>query len=105
MTRAQVANGGHGLRSDACYKLGQGGQGPLWAAELLMMTEVAQSVQCLTTDCTIEVRYAEEAKDFSSSLHVETSSEAHPASYPMGNGGVSPGVKRGRGVTMTTHPI
>jgi hypothetical protein len=28
-----------------------------------------------------------EAKDFSSSLCVQTSSEAHPASYPMGTGG------------------
>jgi hypothetical protein len=27
-------------------------------------------------------------------------SETHPASYPMGTG-----VKRGRGVTLTTHPI
>jgi hypothetical protein len=25
------------------------------------------------------------------------------ASYPMGNGGLFPGVKRGRGVTLTTH--
>jgi len=31
--------------------------------------------------------------------------EAHPASYPMGTGGPLLGVKRGRGVTLTTHPI
>jgi hypothetical protein len=45
----------------------------------------------------------EEANDFSSSLCVQTSSEAHPNSYPLGTGGSFPGVKRGRGVTLTTH--
>jgi hypothetical protein len=44
-----------------------------------------------------------ETKDFSSSLCVQTSSEAHPASYPMGTEVLSRGVKRGRGVTLTTH--
>jgi hypothetical protein len=29
---------------------------------------------------------------------------AHPASCPMGTGVLSQGVKRGRGVTLTTHP-
>jgi hypothetical protein len=38
------------------------------------------------------------------SILVETSSGAHPASYPMGTGGPFPGVKRGRGVMLTTHP-
>jgi hypothetical protein len=33
------------------------------------------------------VRSATEAKGFSSSLCVQSSSEAHPASYPMGTGG------------------
>jgi hypothetical protein len=33
------------------------------------------------------------AKDFSSSLCFQTSSGAHPASYPMGNGGRFPGGK------------
>jgi hypothetical protein len=28
----------------------------------------------------------------------------HPASYPVGTGGPFPGVKRGRGLTLTTHP-
>jgi hypothetical protein len=32
-----------------------------------------------------------------------SSSEAYPASYPMGTGSPSPGVKRGRDVTLTTH--
>jgi hypothetical protein len=44
------------------------------------------------------------AKDFSSSLCVQTGSGAHPASCPMGTGGLFPGAKRGRGVTLTTHP-
>jgi hypothetical protein len=54
----------------------------------------------------IEVRSPAGAKDFSSSLCVHTGSGAHPASCPMGTGGggLSPGVKRGWAVTMTTHP-
>jgi hypothetical protein len=51
----------------------------------------------------IGVQSPAEAKYFSSSLCVQTGSEAHPASYPMGTVGPSPGVKRGRGVTLTTH--
>jgi hypothetical protein len=43
-------------------------------------------------------------KNFSSSLCVQTGSEAHPASYPMGTKGVLPRGKRGRGVTLTTQP-
>jgi hypothetical protein len=35
---------------------------------------------------------------------VQTSSEAHPASYPTGTGGPFPGAKGGRGLTLTTHP-
>jgi hypothetical protein len=53
---------------------------------------------------TIEVRSPTEAEDFSSSLCVQTGSGAHPASYPMGTGVYSLGVKRGRGVMLTTHP-
>jgi hypothetical protein len=47
----------------------------------------------LTTDWMIGVRSPAEAKDFSSGLCVQTSSEAHPASYPMGTGGLFPGGK------------
>jgi hypothetical protein len=43
-------------------------------------------------------------KDFSSSLCVQTFSGAHPASCTMDTGVLSPGVKRGRGVTLTSHP-
>jgi hypothetical protein len=42
--------------------------------------------------------------DFSSSLCVQTSSEAHPASCPVGTAGSIPGVKRGWVVMLTTHP-
>jgi hypothetical protein len=45
------------------------------------------------------------AMDFSSSLYVQTRSGAHPAFSPMGKGGSFPGVNRGQGVTLTTHPI
>jgi hypothetical protein len=44
----------------------------------------AQPSHRLATEWTNGVRLPAEAKDFSSSLCVQTSSEAHPASYPMG---------------------
>jgi hypothetical protein len=56
-------------------------------------------------DRAIGVRSPTEAKDFSSVLCVQTGSGAHPASCTMSTGGPSPGVKRGWGVTLTTHPI
>jgi hypothetical protein len=65
---------------------------------------VAQSVQCLTTDWTTGFDPSRGKGFFSSSLCVQTSCEAHPASYPTGKGVLSPGVKRGRDVTLTTHP-
>jgi hypothetical protein len=40
-------------------------------------------------------------KLFISSLCVQTSSQAHPASCPMGTGGHFTGVNHGRGVTLT----
>jgi hypothetical protein len=52
----------------------------------------------------IEVRSPTGAEDFSSSPCLQTGSGAHPASCTMSTGGSSPGVKRGRGVTLTTHP-
>jgi hypothetical protein len=54
-------------------------------------------------DRAIGVRSPAGAKDFSSSLCVQTGSVAHPASCTMGTGGPFPGAKRGRGVTLTTH--
>jgi hypothetical protein len=53
----------------------------------------------------IGVRSPAGAKDFSSNLCFQTSSEAHQASYPIGTGGTFPGAKSGRGVTLATHPI
>jgi hypothetical protein len=50
------------------------------------------------------VRSPAGAKDFSSILCVQTGSGAHPASCPMGTWVLSPGLKRGRGVTLTTPP-
>jgi hypothetical protein len=44
-------------------------------------------------DRTIEVRFPAGAKYFSSSLCVQTGSEAHPASCTMGTGGPFPGAK------------
>jgi hypothetical protein len=45
-----------------------------------------------------------EAKNFPFSLCVQTSSEAHRASNPMGIGDPIPGVKHGQGMMLTTHP-
>jgi hypothetical protein len=42
-------------------------------------------------DRAIEVRHRQRKKDFSSSLCVQTGSEAHPASCPMDTGGPFPG--------------
>jgi hypothetical protein len=55
-------------------------------------------------DRAIGVRSPAEAKDFPSNLCVQTGSGAHPASYTKGTGGPFPGVKRGEGMTLTTHP-
>jgi hypothetical protein len=44
-------------------------------------------------DWAIGVRSPAGAKDFYSSLCVQTGSEAHPASWTMGTGGPFPGVK------------
>jgi hypothetical protein len=66
---------------------------------------VAQSVLCLTTDWTSGVRSPAEANDFSSSLCVQTSSEAHPPSYTMGTGGPSPGSKAWPGRGADHSPI
>jgi hypothetical protein len=66
---------------------------------------VAQSVQCLSTNWTTGVRSPAKSKDLSSCLCVQTSSEAHLASYPMGTWGPLPGKKRGWGVTLTTSHL
>jgi hypothetical protein len=48
-------------------------------------------------DRAIGVRSPAGAKDFSSSICVQTGSEAHPASCPMGTGGPFPGGKSAAG--------
>jgi hypothetical protein len=65
----------------------------------------ALSVYCLTTSWTNGIRSPAKAKGFSSSHCIQTSSEAHPASYPICIGGPFQGVKLGRGVTLTVYPI
>jgi hypothetical protein len=62
-----------------------------------------QSLQCLATDWKTRVLSSSGGKDFSSSFCVQSSSESHPASYQMNTGVLSRGLKRGRGVTLTTH--
>jgi hypothetical protein len=61
-------------------------------------------IYCLTTGWTTGVLSPAEARDFSSSFRVQTSSEVHPTSYPIGTGGPFPGIKLGRGMTLTTPP-
>jgi hypothetical protein len=57
------------------------------------MSSVAQSVQCLTADCTAGSRSPTEAEDFYSNLCVQAGSGAHPASCTVGTGGSFPGRK------------
>jgi hypothetical protein len=56
-------------------------------------------------DRVIGARSPTGAEDFFSNFCVQTGSEAHPAFCTMGTGGPFLGAKRGRGVTLTTHPI
>jgi hypothetical protein len=75
----------------------------LHSIRCIIRVGVAQSI---VTDYTLDDwgSIPSRGKGFSSSLCVQTSSEAHTASCPMGTGGPFPGVKRGRGATLTTHP-
>jgi hypothetical protein len=56
-------------------------------------------------DRAIGVRSPAGIKDFSSILCVQTGSGAHQPPVQWLPGVLSPGVKRGRSVTLTTHPI
>jgi hypothetical protein len=61
----------------------------------------------IVSDCRLDegVRSLAAEKDFFfSSLCVQTSSDAHPAPYPVSTSGPFPGIKRGLRVTLTTHP-
>jgi hypothetical protein len=55
-------------------------------------------------DRAIGVRSSAGANHFSSNPCVQTGSDAHPVSCTMGTGVPFPGAKRGRGMTLTTHP-
>jgi hypothetical protein len=59
----------------------------------------------MTTDWTIDVRSPTEAKDFSSSLCIQTSSEAHPVSCTMGTGGPFPWGKARKGRDADHSPF
>jgi hypothetical protein len=54
---------------------------------------VAQSVQCLTTECMVGVRSPTEVEDFSCNFCFQTCSGVHPASCTMGTAGSFPGGK------------
>jgi hypothetical protein len=56
-------------------------------------------------DWAIEVRSPAEAKDFSSSLCVQTCSGAHPVSCPVGTGGPFPGAKARPGRHADHSPL
>jgi hypothetical protein len=56
-------------------------------------------------DRAIGFRFPAEAKDFSSSLCVQTDSGAHPASYTLGTGGPFPGVKAWPGRDADHSPL
>jgi hypothetical protein len=55
-------------------------------------------------DRAIDVRSPAGAKDFSSILCVQTGSEAHPASCPVGTGGPFPGGKARQGRNADHSP-
>jgi hypothetical protein len=93
----QVWGSGHSFQERIDYCKDTGRSAVYVGTTEITGAGVAQSVQCLSTDWTTRVRSQAEAKGFSSSLCVQTSPNAHPASYAMG--------KRGRGVVLTTHPI
>jgi hypothetical protein len=77
-------------------------------ASKVNMSRVPQSVWSLATVwMTGRSRFDPRHKQriFFSNLCVQTDSEDHPAYCPMDTGGPFPGKERGRGVTLTTHPL
>jgi hypothetical protein len=69
---------------------------------------VPQSLLCLTINWTTgrsRIHPRKKRKDFSCSPCVRIGCGAHPASCTVGTGDPFPGLKRGSGVMLTTHPI
>jgi hypothetical protein len=75
---------------------------------ILFLHEPGSSVSIVSDyrwdDRAIGVRSHAGAKNFSFNLCVQTGSEVHPISYAMGTRGPFDWAKRGRCVTLTTHP-
>jgi hypothetical protein len=72
---------------------------------LFILIRVAQSVKCVATGWTAGRSRFDPWQRISPLACVHTGSGAHPASSAMGTGVLSPGLKRGRDVKLTTHPI
>jgi hypothetical protein len=73
----------------------------------MSVSRVAQSAWSLAAGWTTRrsrFDLRQRRKNFSSSLCVKTGLGAHPASCTMGTEGPFSGLKRSRGVMLTTHP-
>jgi hypothetical protein len=105
---------GVGLRALGChdrgfeYRRGHGYLSLVFICCAVLSRYPSSSVSILSgygmDDRAIGVRSRAGVKDLFSNLCVQTGSEAHPASCPMGTGGPFSAAKRGRGATLTTHP-
>jgi hypothetical protein len=76
---------------------------PKYAAFFEAGSSVSIVSDCDLNDRVIEVRSRQRRKDFSSNLCDQTRSRAHSAFCTMETGDLSAGLKRGRGVKLTTH--
>jgi hypothetical protein len=83
----------------------------LFGAHVCVVCSLIQCCYTIFSQCSVWLRARrsrfdprQRRKNFSSNLCVQTGSGAHPASCSMGTGDPSPGLKRGRGVMLTTHP-
>jgi hypothetical protein len=71
----------------------------------LTADQPGSSVSIVSMYCTTRLQFLTGAEDFSSNLCAKSSYGAHPASYTMGTGASSPGVKHGQGMMLTTCPL
>jgi hypothetical protein len=60
---------------------------------LFLFGRWSNSVNTVSMCCMTRAQFPAQAKDFSVSLHVQSSSGAHPASYPLGTGSSFPRCK------------